>query len=294
MEGEFFLMFLVLLLASLLGPVGGVEAPAPLGDAVDGATQALPDAELTTDLPLCPDCGLVTDDEGASVQGPAGVTLATAPEAPAAQGAGTSQTTPAVSTPMAAGAGFGLLAVLAGLAYKLRWLSGVFLLTPLFSRIKDDEVLDHPLRQRIADFIEANPGAAMNTVRDALETAHGTTVYHLGLLEKRKILISEQDGIRRRYWLRDDPAARDRRPAILLSRPAYREIARFVAAHPGVNQSALCKALGMRPPAASKKLRRLQEAGLVDGRQESRRRHYWAAEGLGRLLGQPKVAEATA
>lgn len=287
-----------MLLVATLG-LGAVDDAAgatlePVSDPLADAGDTLPATAVTTSVPvLCDGCGLITDERGVSVDGPAGLDASTGSHESSGSGS-TPSTSPPVSTPVATVAGFSLVALLAAVAYKLRWLSGLILLAPLFSRIRDDDVLKHPLRAELTEFVRANPGAPVKDIQDTLGAAHGTVIYHLALLEKRGILVSQQDGTMRRYWTEDDPAARRRKPAVLLARPAYRQIARFVADHPGINQTALCDALGMRKPAASKRLRRLQDEGLVSSQRQSRNRHYWAEAPLDQLLGQPRQAAVTA
>ena len=166
-----------------------------------------------------------------------------------------------------------------------RWLAAVPL-GALFSRIDDDELKEQPVRAAILGHLEANAGATIQEVRDALGVAWGTAVYHLGRLERARHVVSRRDGRLRRFWRMDDPEARHRGAAALLKGETSRRIADLVQARPGIHQAGVCDALGLKPPVASKYLGRLREQGLVVAMADGRMRRYHPTMTLHALAGR--------
>ena len=74
------------------------------------------------------------------------------------------------------------------------------LATPLYSRLKKDEVLDQYKRGMIHGFIIANPGESFSEIKKALSIGNGTLVYHLGILQKSGHIISRRSGNLMRYY----------------------------------------------------------------------------------------------
>jgi len=175
----------------------------------------------------------------------------------------------------AAGTAFAGLLVTAAV-----WLAraGLVPWLPSFSRIEDDELAKHPTRRQALDFIAANPGATLQDVRRALGIAWGTTVHHLGRLERAGLVAVRRVGGRRGHWPLGQAPARDALPA------QGRALAAIVLAEPGLSQLELARLAGIGAPAACKQLRRLQQAGAVLAERAGRTVLYRPAERLDAML----------
>jgi predicted transcriptional regulator len=70
----------------------------------------------------------------------------------------------------------------------------------LYTRIKQEEILDNYTRGQIKGYITANPGDHYNSIKNALELNNGTLAYHLRKLESESIIKSRTDGIYKRFY----------------------------------------------------------------------------------------------
>jgi predicted transcriptional regulator len=81
---------------------------------------------------------------------------------------------------------------------------GLYMLFPLlsllYSKIQQDQVLDNYTRGQIHGYIVANPGDHYNSIRSALKLNNGTLAYHLKRLESENIVKSRPDGVYRRFY----------------------------------------------------------------------------------------------
>lgn len=180
---------------------------------------------------------------------------------------------------------FWLAAASVGVAWKplvgrLEW----FMLMPVALLLPIRAPLENANRQRILAYLGDQPGASIQEVREHLDVAWGTTVYHLDRLRRDGLLVSHRHGNHHRYWLSNTPEARLRRGWCVLEQPTARDIALAVASTPGLHQSAICDALDVRAPNASKHLSRLERHGLVAKRRISRFAVYEPTDALHELL----------
>jgi predicted transcriptional regulator len=74
------------------------------------------------------------------------------------------------------------------------------LLMFLYTRIKQEEILDNFTRGQIKGYITANPGDHYNSIKQALDLNNGTLAYHLKRLENEGIVKSRTDGIYKRFY----------------------------------------------------------------------------------------------
>jgi len=77
------------------------------------------------------------------------------------------------------------------------------LFAPLFSRLKQDEVLDQYKRGMIHGFVIAHPGVSFSDIKKSLSIGNGTLVYHLEVLEKSGHILSRRSGNLVRYYTSD-------------------------------------------------------------------------------------------
>jgi DNA-binding transcriptional ArsR family regulator len=182
------------------------------------------------------------------------------------------------ATPAEVAAGTSVAAVLLGAAVWIARAAGFLPWFSSFSRIEDGKLADHPTRRQALDFIAANPGATLQDVRRALGIAWGTTVHHLGRLERAGLVAVRRVGGKRGHWPLGQAPARDALPA-----PAG-ALAALVLAEPGLPQGELARRLGLLAPAACKHLARLESAGLVAAQRAGRQRLYLPTRQLAATL----------
>src|SRR3970282_1638905 len=71
-------------------------------------------------------------------------------------------------------------------------------------------------RRRIYEYLTANPGVHLRRIGQALGMSTGMLSYHLGVMEKQGLLLSEAARHRRRYYLAQPYREEQRRGAALL------------------------------------------------------------------------------
>lgn len=70
-----------------------------------------------------------------------------------------------------------------------------------FRGITRKTLLDHPLRERIAEFIRSRPGCHFSSLARELDINRGTLSYHLGLLTSFRVVQETKDGGLTRYYM---------------------------------------------------------------------------------------------
>lgn len=80
------------------------------------------------------------------------------------------------------------------------WTSLLFLFMPLYTRIKDDKVLDQFTRGQVFGYIRVHPGDSFTDIKRNLQLENGVLAYHLSVLEKENLLRSRTKGARRLYY----------------------------------------------------------------------------------------------
>lgn len=184
---------------------------------------------------------------------------------PAAAPAGTTGWVPTQwdAGTQAAAAGLGAFAVLVGVLYYLWPAAKGALGLGLFSRIEDDQVLDHPTRRRIHDAIQAEPGIHFQALSRKAGVGRGALDHHL-----RKLVAADVVTVRKApgYTCYFPKGRLDRR--FLDAAPAVRSegskaVLQAVATRPGTSSRDLALGLGMAPSTVSYHIKRLQAAGLV-------------------------------
>jgi DNA-binding transcriptional ArsR family regulator len=239
-----------------------------LGDACDNdrdgdgiLEQGPPGAVLDNcpDLPNVVQSDADGDGEGDACGGVAPAPAPPARQAPALEAAAgpTPSAGPAWLLFAAAGA--------AGILYALRRriTGGVVV---LFSRIAGSDVASHPVRSRILDVLNAEPGLHFNEVVRRAGAAPSTTTHHLRILQSAGLVRQRRVGPFVQYF----PPGPDPAPQRLLLRS---DLARRIlrqAATPGRSISDLAQAVGSSDRSVAYHLRRFERQGLVELHPEGR------------------------
>lgn len=134
----------------------------------------------------------------------------------------------------------------------------------LFSRLVRPRVLDAESRARIHDLVLAEPGIHAREVAQRLGRAGGVTDYHLDVLVREGFLTCLETPGFRRYFVTGRFSATEMRALGALREGQAEKLYRLVEAHPGIHLMELADRAGVSLSYASKTVKRLSEAGLVD------------------------------
>lgn len=74
------------------------------------------------------------------------------------------------------------------------------LLLPLYTRLRPSAILDHPVRRRIADLVQQNPGVTFGELARLAGIAPGQLTHHARMLERAGVVFSSPDGQTRRFF----------------------------------------------------------------------------------------------
>lgn len=80
------------------------------------------------------------------------------------------------------------------------WASLLFLFMPLYTRLKDNKVLDQFTRGQVFGYVRVHPGDSFTDIKRNLQLENGVLAYHLSVLEKENLVRSRTKGARRLYW----------------------------------------------------------------------------------------------
>lgn len=205
--------------------------------------------------------------------GPGAMPAAEAPFGPRQQPAPRPVTEASVATPggneemaqiLVVTAAAGAVALAApGLLRRLgRLLTGPLAGIGLFTRLKEDRLLDHPVRSQVMQAIEAEPGIHYQALVRAVEKGNGVLEHHLRMLRSAGLVKERAASGYTCYF----PARTDRRVmdahAVLKSDVA-RRVLDICLQRPGNAVGEVAKAVGVTPKAVSYHLDRFERVGLV-------------------------------
>lgn len=152
------------------------------------------------------------------------------------------------------------------------------------SRYRDPEhhldrevVLKHPLRRQIYELVQREPGTAfMGVVAAFPQYSESTVNYHLHVLEKTGLTKSQMVGKRKLFFTEYQPRGH---LELALQTEALDEVGqdiyRRVVDRPGISQSELAAATGLRQPNTAQRLKRLVQKGFLTSQRHGRLIHYY-------------------
>ena len=131
------------------------------------------------------------------------------------------------------------------------------LLIPLFSRIRNDEVLNNFERGRIYQYIVMNPGEHFSRIKKMLDLNTGTLTYHLKVLEQRNYIKSRSVGMYKRFYPYD----------MKVETGPHRDIQELIlqklAYNPGMSQRELAEDLGIHVSTVNYHVNIMVGAGIL-------------------------------
>lgn len=234
-------------------PVPDVTADFRVADLGPGTvTRSFVPATIATERRHDPDPGVrarVPDADGDVVSG----ISAGQPTTSAGSGSLASAPSRVARDPVASG-GVALLAVLGSLGA-----------IALFRRLKENDVLDHPLRSEVFTYICDHPGVTVQEVSDALEVDYSTARHHAAVLLEFGLVNKRCQGRITHYFENHGTYGSFEKEVIPLLRDGTSgEIARLVQDNPGITPSALARRLEVDPSTVKWHLDKLRDADVVD------------------------------
>jgi DNA-binding MarR family transcriptional regulator/predicted GH43/DUF377 family glycosyl hydrolase len=133
-------------------------------------------------------------------------------------------------------------------------------ISPLYTRLKREDVLDQLTRDKIYEYIMSNPGDHYNSIKQKLNLKNGTLAYHLRTLERENFIKSMRDGMYKRFF-----AVGTKIPGIngfsLYS--IQGRIMEVLVRHPGLTQRDISKLLDASQQLVSYHLNQLIKSGHI-------------------------------
>jgi len=169
-----------------------------------------------------------------------------------------------------------LLAMLLATGQGAKFMFFQVFLVPLYTKLKKDEVLDHFMRGQIYGLIRMHPGAHYNLIKKRLDLKNGVLAYHLTTLEREGYVISEKDGIFKRFYPNHMKFEVDY-PA-MLSR-VQEKILDWIKVNPGRTQKECATALGVSTSTVNDNVIALRDYKMLELKKDGKRTRCYILEG---------------
>jgi len=199
----------------------------------------------------------VSDPDGASASHDWAVAVSARP---AATGVNITVAQSSSGAVAAIGIGAWLLAFL-GLTENGKYAFFKFLVIPLYTKIRREEVLDHFTRGRIYGMIESSPGVHYTLIKKKVGVGNGTLTYHLSTLEREGFIRSEWDGLYKRFYP-SQMASAPGEPVVELS-AVQKELLGHIRQTPGISQKELGARTGVSKRVVSYHIAQMAQARLI-------------------------------
>ncbi len=159
--------------------------------------------------------------------------------------------------------------VIASLSEATKYSIMAFILVPLYTRLKKEEMLDNYTRGEIRGYIVANPGTHYSRIKRDLNLNNGTLIYHLSTLEREGFVYSHRDDYYRRFY----PRGRKPRPGPNLT-TVQESIIEILLDNPGLTTEDIAKHLNKSRKVTNYHLVWLRRSGLIEAKDDGRRKTY--------------------
>ncbi|MHB8633444.1 MAG: winged helix-turn-helix transcriptional regulator [Thermoplasmatota archaeon] len=146
----------------------------------------------------------------------------------------------------------------------VKWAGGhAMALLPGFTRLREEEILNNPVRGTMVQAIRSEPGITPPELQRLTKAGWSTVVYHLSVLERSKLVSSTIDGRHKRFFP-SDGIPRDQRGRIAAMRnKRTAHLYGIISGEPGIGPSDLCRRLGVGRSTIYWHVERLERAGLI-------------------------------
>jgi predicted transcriptional regulator len=135
----------------------------------------------------------------------------------------------------------------------------IYILVPLYVRLKKEKILDNFTRGQIFGYIKANPGTHYMEIQNHLDVSNGVLAHHLTVLEREEFIKSNRDGLYKRFYPRHVKVSKKGKHLTRLQKDILEEVER----HPGIVQKTLARFLGESKQVISYHIKVLAKAKLI-------------------------------
>jgi parallel beta-helix repeat protein len=156
------------------------------------------------------------------------------------------------------------------------------LFIPLFSRIKKEDILSQPTRERIYGYIIGNPGANYGLIKQDLGLPNGQLIYHLRQLADVHLIYSRKDGIKKRFYPVEFPKPKSR---VIHFTETQKKILRVVRKVSGITQKHIAESVGISRQVAYYHLSKLEQKGVIKKEVFGTERKYYAIKNPSQNVG---------
>jgi len=146
----------------------------------------------------------------------------------------------------------------------------------LFSRVREEALLAHPVRKQLAALVSSQPGIHLLGLVRATGRSAGSVRHHLQLLLDRGVVVRHRGPHYDLYFMAGIPRIQVASARALKS-PSARRVLDAIARGPGRNGLSIALETGLDPSTVSECARALHAAGLVEIRRAGRNRRLYAA-----------------
>ncbi len=161
----------------------------------------------------------------------------------------------------------------------LKFLGGqAITFVPGYAKILKADVLHNKVRETMVSAIRADPGVTAPKLQTLTGAGWSTVVYHLGILERNKVVSSLLDGRHRRFFPVDTTNWSDRTRIAMLKNARTKELYEAILGEPGVGFRELSHHVGISRPALYWHVDRLTKAGLVGQDKDGSKVRFYANE----------------
>lgn len=151
-------------------------------------------------------------------------------------------------------------------------------LLPLYSRIQREEAMLNSRRSQLYELVRTEPGIHLSDLVRRSGLGWGAALYHLGVLEKNRMLVAHDEGGFKRYFANGMHRPQEMQRLVALRHGAAKALFEAVVTAPGRSGRELAEHLGLSPSTLARASERLEEAGLVRRERAGRRVLYFPAE----------------
>lgn len=134
----------------------------------------------------------------------------------------------------------------------------------LYTRLAPGAILAQETRARIYEVVQAEPGIHARAISDRIEAAGGVTQYHLDVLVREGYLTEAESPGFRRYFVAGRLSSEEMRRLSALRNPHAARVHALIESEAGISLSRLAERAGLSMSHASKTVRKLVDAGLVE------------------------------
>lgn len=151
-------------------------------------------------------------------------------------------------------------------------------LLPGYAKIRRDALLDHRTRETVVQMIRSDPGVSPPELHKRLTIGWSTLVYHLGVLEKNKLVSSLIDGRHKRMFPVENMDWGKRPALAVLRNQKTKQLFQAVFDEPGISQKELVGRIGLGHAGGHWHLDRLEKVGLLVREKRGHKVHYYPNE----------------